>query len=81
MTRSHLWVICDEKSQLFQVWEVVDKVPPSTARELEPPHSGEGPRPLQVPSRLQVELFDPATTVEVVGNGHLEVEEVEPFEA
>jgi len=36
MTRSHLWVICDEKSQLFQVWEVVDKVPPSTAPELEP---------------------------------------------
>jgi len=36
LTRSHLWVICDEKSQLFQVWEVVDKVPPSTAPELEP---------------------------------------------
>jgi len=34
-TRTYLWLETLGKSEEFRVWEVVDKVPPSTAPELE----------------------------------------------
>lgn len=33
--RSILLVLCNEKNELFEVWEVLEKVPPSTNLELE----------------------------------------------
>jgi len=77
LTRTHLWVICDEKSQLFQVWEVEDKVPPSTAPELGAEQNNDllGPGSSATPPREQCPLpfhVEQVSELEEPSNGSLE---------
>lgn len=42
--RAFLWEVFHVKQEIWEVWEVVDRVPPSTAPELEPSQISDGPR-------------------------------------
>lgn len=35
-TRTYLWMRVNEKNEVFEVWELVERCPPSTQLELEP---------------------------------------------
>lgn len=66
--RTYLWVVFHVKQELFEVWEVVDRVPPSTALELEPSQISDGPQGC-ARSALQEEL--PGLVMEVSSNGEV----------
>lgn len=43
-TRVTMWIVFHVKQERFELWECEDKVPPSTAPELEPSSSPDRPR-------------------------------------
>lgn len=70
-TRTHLWMMFHVKQERFEVWEVVDRVPPSTRLELERESSPEDERQRQLPGLAESHVRS--------GTADGPVQEDEPF--
>jgi len=69
-TRTHLWMRFHVEQEMFEVWEVVDKLPPSAPLELEPDRSPDLPesRATKSPCDAGQQVL-PALVMEISADG------------